>query len=344
MINDNKKALSSHEPFDDTAKAFYRDLFKKRWGLVVETEKEVFARGRKIDLVVKCTDSDLVRLQNTIFSHFRELNALELKGINDPLTLADYNRIMMRAWGLGGMEKKKKKNQSRTKTEDNNGFLIDESNRFPDERTVTIVCVTRPDNILDQFKKRLKFFEKESGIYYCEGNIPRWIIHPTELALVEKNYPLLPLARGKKLEQFISLCVRENLVEYLQLILDIGLATDPDVIWRKIFEVKNMRPVIREDTWPYIDQFFRETPDAIGKIPTFQDALAESRRSGQQIGEQRTLIRQLRRKFARVPDKVVQKIEATNDLELLDNWLDQIITADSLAKMERVITGKTDKK
>jgi hypothetical protein len=109
MINDNKKALSSHEPFDDTAKAFYRDLFKKRWGLVVETEKEVFARGRKIDLVVKCTDSDLVRLQNTIFSHFRELNALELKGINDPLTLADYNRIMMRAWGLGGHGEEKEK-------------------------------------------------------------------------------------------------------------------------------------------------------------------------------------------------------------------------------------------
>ncbi|MBV7335878.1 hypothetical protein KFU94_48085 [Chloroflexi bacterium TSY] len=42
-----------------------------------------------------------------------------------------------------------------------------------------------------------------------------------------KNYPLLPLARGAKLEQFIELCMQQGLVEYLRLTLDIGLVTDP---------------------------------------------------------------------------------------------------------------------
>jgi len=64
------------------------------------SEREIFFKGRSIDLIVTGTDQD--RLQNTVFSHFRQVNAIELKGIHDPLTIKDYNRIMMRVWGLGG--------------------------------------------------------------------------------------------------------------------------------------------------------------------------------------------------------------------------------------------------
>ncbi len=128
--------------------------------------------------------------------------------------------------------------------------------------------------------------------------------------------------------------------------MDIGLATDPELIWRKLLEVKPMKHIIREETWPIIDQFFQEMPEAIGKLPTFQDALVESERQGfqegerrgerqgEQRGEQRTLIRQLRRKFTRVPKGIVQQIEATSDLEQLDNWLDQIISAKKLAEID----------
>ncbi len=88
------------EPFDETAKAFYQRLFKS-WGLKVETEREVFSRSRTIDLVVAClNETDRARLQHTVFSHFRQLNAIELKGFHDPLTVDNLNRIIMRAWGL----------------------------------------------------------------------------------------------------------------------------------------------------------------------------------------------------------------------------------------------------
>jgi hypothetical protein len=73
------------EPFDNSAKAFYRQLFED-WGILVETERVVFSRERTIDLVVTCSDSDQERLQTTVFSHFKRLNAIELKGINDRLT------------------------------------------------------------------------------------------------------------------------------------------------------------------------------------------------------------------------------------------------------------------
>ncbi|OAD20564.1 hypothetical protein THIOM_003726, partial [Candidatus Thiomargarita nelsonii] len=173
---------STHEPFDDTAKAFYHRLFKS-WGLSVETERVVFSRSRTIDLVVRCNDADQKRLQKTVFAHFRQFNALELKGFNDPLTVANYKRIMMRAWGLESQKPSASTDQ-------------DKLSELPNQMTVTIVCVTRPDNILDKFKQELRFVQIEAGIYYSDDVLGRWIIHPSELALVEKNYPLLPLARG----------------------------------------------------------------------------------------------------------------------------------------------------
>ena len=301
-------------------------------------------------MVVTCADANRRKLQNTLFAHFRQLNALELKGIHDPLTVDDYNLILMRAHGLGVPKYKKQSKINRQKDDAKKS----EPSQLLSEITVTIVCVTRPDKILNQLKQAYRIVKKDAGIYHCDEVLGKWIIHPDELDLVPKNYPLLPLARGEKLEQFISLCVREGLNDYLQLIMDIGLATDPELIWRKILEVKQMKHQIREETWPIIDQFFQDMPEAIGKLPTFQEALASTQRQSIQLGleqglqqglqqglkqgtlgnEHRLVIRQLHRKFTQVPSVLVQQIEATFDMQQLDNWLDQIMLANELADID----------
>ena len=338
---------SKHEPFDETTKAFYHRLFQN-WGFEAETEREVFSRSGTIDLVVACpTSAERQRLQKTVFAHFRQWNAIELKGFHDPLTVDNFNRIMMRAWGLG-VKKSLPKSEVSSDSIDYEESDERTTPQLAHEMTVTIICVTRPDKILDQLKEAYRFVAKETGIYSSDDILSRWIIHPSELELVAKNYPLLPLARGKKLEQFISLCLRDGLNDYLQLIMDIGLATDPELIWRKLLEVKPMKHIIREETWSIIDQFFQEMPEAIGKLPTFQEALADSRRQGIQRGiqrgEQRTLIRQLHRKFTRVPKGIVQHIEATTDLGQLDNWLIQIISAQKLADIDFNIPNQISEK
>jgi hypothetical protein len=328
--------FDEHEPFDETAKIFYHRFFKNR-GFKVETEREVFSRSRKIDLVVTSGDADCGKLQNTVFAHFRQLNALELKGIHDPLTVDDYNLILMRAYGLGVPKYIKK--SAKPKKDDANQS---KPSQLLNEITVTIVCVTQPDKILNELEKEYRFVKKEAGIYHCDEVLGKWIIHPSELDLVPKNYPLLPLARSEKLEAFISLCVRDGLNDYLQLIIDIGLATDPELIWQKILEVKQMKHQIREETWPVIDQFFQEMPEAMGKLPTFQEALASAQRQSAQRGEQlgalsnahHMVLRQLRRKFQQIPTVFVQHIEATSDMEQLDNWLDQIVLANELAEID----------
>jgi hypothetical protein len=133
-------------------------------------------------------------------------------------------------------------------------------------------------------------------------------------------------------------------MDYLQLITDIGLLTDPDVILRKILEFKQMKPTIHKETLPYLGQLFREMPE-MWDIPFIKEALASQRQQGEQQGalhnQQRTLIRLLQRKFTQVPENVMQKIQTTTDLEQLDNWQDQIVVAKSLA--DTGLTEKNDK-
>jgi len=149
-----------HEPFDETAKAFYHRFFKN-WGIEVETEREVFSRSRKIDLVVTCANVDRSKLQQTVFTHFRQLNALELKGIHDPLTVDEYNLIVMRANGLG-VPKYKRKSASTPEKKDANKS---KPSQLLNEITVTIICVTRPNKILNELEKEYRFVQKEAGIY-----------------------------------------------------------------------------------------------------------------------------------------------------------------------------------
>jgi predicted ATP-dependent Lon-type protease len=96
-----------------------------------------------------------------------------------------------------------------------------------------------------------------------------------------------------------------------------------------MIEVKKMQPQIPDEAWPYMDRYLQSIPQNLWKLPTFDQALEKS----QQRGQQRAIIRQLRRKFKQIPNSVVQKIEATDDQEQLDQWLDLVIEANSLTEM-----------
>jgi hypothetical protein len=90
-----------------------------------------------------------------------------------------------------------------------------------------------------------------------------------------------------------------------------------------------MRPELPEETWQDIEEFFRQTPEASEKLPSFQKMMD----AGEQRGRQKTLIRLLRRKFPEVPDTVVQQVEATEDIEQLDRWLDGMLDVETLDEL-----------
>jgi len=352
------------EPFDDTAKEFYRKLFED-WGLTVETQREVFFQGRAIDLVVSCpTPEQRQRLKPTLFSYFRRLNALEFKGIHDPLTIRDYNKIMMRVWGLGAVSPKHSKEntpdldnppaaKAKAKAKAKASYL----NQLPSQRTLTIVCVTRPNKILKLTTEFHFQATAEAGIYHHSAGLAQWLICPSELELKPANYPLLPLARGKKLADFIALCFQQGLLDYIFLILRIGLLTDPFTIWQQILEVQRMdvyEAGQHEAVIPYMERYFEAYPEDLKRLSLTHALLAEQLQQGMQRGRQegmqrgmqqgrqegmqqqtkKLLLRQLQLKFPNFPDVVKERIEATTNLEQLETWLTQVMMAHSLAETE----------
>jgi len=123
-------------------------------------------------------------------------------------------------------------------------------------------------------------------------------------------------------------------VDYLRLTLYIGLLNDPSVVWRKIMEAMQMQLQIDEETWPYIDEFFRSVPEALQKVSTVQEALEESEQRGEQRGKQQSILQVLEHKFGPLPANVIQAIEATHDIEQLTHWLDQALDSVSLTDFD----------
>ena len=157
------------EPFDDSAKQFYRSWFLQR-GMKVESEVEVFFRSRMIDLTVECTIEQQNSLQPTIFAYFRLLNLLEFKGDGDPLTLKDLNLILMRAWAIGAMEFEEIAATDLALFPPLHPALLPyERYQLPSQRTVTIISVKRPDKLLNDLSTELQFRPTdEPGIYLYE--------------------------------------------------------------------------------------------------------------------------------------------------------------------------------
>ncbi|MEM7532391.1 MAG: hypothetical protein AAF639_09450 [Chloroflexota bacterium] len=73
------------------------------------------------------------------------------------------------------------------------------------------------------------------------------------------------------------------------------------------------------------------------KQKSFEEGLVEGREEGREEGviqtQQQILIRQLQRKFSELPAVVIALIESTNDVARLNEWLDTLWSADSLADM-----------
>ena len=59
--------------------------------------------------------------------------------------------------------------------------------------------------------------------------------------------------------------------------------------------------------------------------------LDQGREEGEIKGKQQVLLRQLRKRFKKIPPDVKARIAATTDVHDLDAWLDKVVDADTLA-------------
>jgi len=358
-------AITSEHPFDERSKTHYVHYFYDKQ-IRADQQFEVFSRGRSIDIVTECTEENLITLKDTCFSHFRRVNSLEFKGPHDPLTASDLNLIISRIWGIAARDRVERK-EAREDANFLNRQTIKEIAEFPSLRTVTIVCVTRPDKILDTPELKAEFNFKpssEPGMYHSSTlGIPIWLIHPDELEVIPRNYPLLSLSRGKKLQQYIDLCLENGWESALHFIVDIALTLDPSDVFQSIMEVLHMKTKIRPETVLYFDQLLKDVPELIWQTSTLREAVEQGELLGEARGEARgkahgealgvargeargrqsTLIKLLRHKFTELPSSVTSLINETTDLELLEEWSIGILTANTLQELfhDEVVTTHT---
>jgi predicted transposase/invertase (TIGR01784 family) len=99
---------------------------------------------------------------------------------------------------------------------------------------------------------------------------------------------------------------------------------------------------VREPSeWPSLQQAIEDSvqtdehrQEVFEMRRTIADELKEEgAKEGALRKSQQTLIRQLKRRFGNVPDGLSSTIRTTNDPEQLDEWLDQVVTAETLEEL-----------
>ncbi|MBI1922935.1 hypothetical protein HYR99_01660 [Candidatus Poribacteria bacterium] len=299
--------------YDSSYKAFYERLFQ-RWQIPVETQVEVSRRAKLVDVVIYCQAEHLQRLKDTAFWFFRGVNSLELKSPEAPLDLVDYLTIVSRVYGLLAKQP-------------------EEGNQLPQNATLTIVCSVRPDKLLDDLGSELGFERTaEPGIYLRHGEIERRIIVATELEVIEKNYPLLILAKGEKLLEFFEEVVRKGLTEYVEILFQVGVDIDPDTLTEGVIRMAEMHPEYKANLERALEKLFAFSPDSVERIAPFRRALEEQRRNDQR--EDVHLL--LESKFGPLSEALRLRLEAMRDIDELRQLYRRALTAQTL---EEAVNG-----
>jgi len=282
------------QDYDSAYKSFYERLFQK-WNIPVETQVEVSRRAKSIDVVIKCEEEHTQRLRETAFWFFKRINSMELKSPEDPLDLADYMNIISRAYGLLAKQES-------------------EAEQLPTNATITIVCSVRPDKILDDLQSELRFLPtSESGIYFSKEGIEVRIIVSTELDVVEKNYPLLILAKGEKLLEFFEEVVSKGLTEYIEIIFQVGVSIDPETLTEGVRRMREWSPEFKANLERALENLFDFSPESMERIAPFREALEEGRINA----KREDLILLLESKFGQLSEEFVSQLKSVRDVDEL---------------------------
>ncbi len=295
------------QDYDSAYKAFYERLFQK-WNIPVETEVEVSRRAKTIDAVIRCEEKHLQRLIDTAFWFFRGINSLELKSPEDPINLPGYMTIVSRAYGLLAKQP-------------------EEANQLPKNATITIVCSVRPDKILDDLKTELGFSPtKEPGIYIREQEIERRIVVATELDVIEKNYPLLILAKGKKMLEFFEEIVRKGLTEYVEILFQVGVNIDLETLMEGVRIMSGRYQELTPGLKRALERWFEDYPQHIHEMAPMRRVLEERERNARR----EDLSWLLESKFGTLPEELVSKLDAVRDADELTRLYKQALHAQTL--------------
>ncbi|MBC8458376.1 MAG: hypothetical protein H8D67_10315, partial [Deltaproteobacteria bacterium] len=246
-------------------------------------------------------------------------NDLELKSPEDPLDLTDYMTIVSRAYGLLAKQE-------------------NEVYQLPTNATLTTVCSVRPKKLLEDLQSELQFFPtSEPGIYFSEQRIEERIIVATEVEVIEKNYPLLILAKGKKLLEFFEEVVMKGLTEYVEILLEVGVFTDPETMIEGVRKMSERHHELTPGLKRALENWFEDYPQHIHEMVPIRRVLEEEKRNAsmnamiQAKREDLSLL--LESKFGSLSKEFVSRLEAVRDVDELTQLYKRALEAQTLEEV-----------
>ena len=215
---------------------------------------------------------------------------------------------------------------------------VERIKRLKETALLTIVCSVRPDKILDDLQTELCFFPtSESGIYLNTQRIEERIIVSTELDVIEKNYPLLILSKGKKLLEFFEEVVMKGLTEYMEILLDIGIFTDPETIIEGVRRMSERHHELTPGLKRALESWFEDYPQHIHEMAPIRRVLEEERRNASMNAilrvKRETLSLLLESKFGPLSEEFVSALEAVRDVDKLTQLYKRALRAQMLEEV-----------
>lgn len=251
------------------------------------------------------------------FRFFRRVNSLELKSPEDPLTAKNYMLIISRIYALLYKQE-------------------EAEDRLPSNSTLTIVCSVRPDKILDDMKEEFGFSPtEEPGVYLSnEPGIETRLIVATELDVIEKNYPLLILAKGEKLLEFFEEIVRKDLTEYIEIMFQVGVSIDLETLTKGVMKMAGRYSELPDSLKQTLNQWFEDYPQHIQEMSSIRRVL-EEREIDAKLEEridakQEDLSLLLESKFGSLSETLISQLSAVGDVDKLNRLYRQALDARTL--------------
>jgi hypothetical protein len=146
------------------------------------------------------------------------------------------------------------------------------------------------------------------------------------LDVIEKNYPLLILAKGKKLLEFFEEIVTKGLTDYVEIVFQVGVDIDPETLTEGVRKMSEMHPEYKANLERALEKLFEFSPESVERIAPFRRALEEQRRNDKR--EDLRLL--LESKFGSLSESQIAQIEALRDIDQLNQLYRQALAAQTL--------------
>ena len=153
-------------------------------------------------------------------------------------------------------------------------------------------------------------------------------------ALMDRRKAVEPLSLRMLMLQQVEKSKRKKLQKLLLLnVIEtyFKLTAEQNEKFSKLLEKKEYREV-REMVVTWADEI-AEKAHAKGLEKGLEAGREEGRQSGQLAGKREALLQQLITKFGPLPEHATSRLHSTESLDVLDVYLDRVLTAESLEEM-----------